>query len=1045
MKLLATKKSYNATLITTLPPPQTIRVGYMKHYFFCAFLSLLLASCGGGGGGSDSGASSKKKAKLCKPLIANGKGEIPWDKKTKKHSTTCTVISCDAGYDNDVDSTKCQQTASGFYSLAKDKTRKTCPTTIPTHSLVDTTTGLKLETDCWKCESGSLKNTKQKKCTLPAKGKYYDVQGTLQNCNLVGSTPSGGFKEFLDNTGAVPKATDCNFSCKSGYEKIVSTYSCNKAQACVITNGGGLNLWDIRADDFSTTCTMETCNTGFVKNMGGNSCDIPDLGKYADNVGREQDCNDPTGDSGGFNIFLPNSGAVSSATGCGFSCNAGFVKDSSARECNYPSSGNYVTARNTESPCNSITTEGTAVATRIVGAASTATTCPFSCTAGYVVDTSTPKCKYPTQGTYADAQGAEVGCTDITSMTGFGSWLEGAADSATACPFSCASGYTISGRMCNKAIPQTLALGQDSSHVLFDNGEVEAWGKVSASPWRSHIKEDLGSYTPQVLVSGYNHQCIILKNAALNHGSLMCWGKNGNDQLGVGDNNPRSTPTAVTVAFLGDAGGGVPNTVKSVSGGKGHTCALLNNDTVKCWGRNHKGQIGGGSGGTISGSAGDPLSGGIASRIAIGGFHTCAVLSDNSVQCWGLNNLGQTGGGTPSLGAGKTATEITTGGAASCAILNDASVVCWGYLGFPVLGVGKTATKITLGAQHGCVLLSDKTVKCWGLNINGQTGGGSAGSNRVLRGTSGDPLGGQTAIQIAAGDNHACAIMESDHSVKCWGKNIDDNSNGFYGQIVGKVAMTGGSDGTGTSTGESQTLTANSTPTAIALEEDAGGKICKITLIDGGNTWILKDYTTTPLTYNTGGSTNISTAIDNMIAEIGPTVNVVGTTNVTLSKSGSDKIAATTDNAVLNGMSFIIYHDDNSADCTGVPPSTPITLGGASGGAIATGLWVISNGFSGSGDKTVNLDSVHLNLGNSLLNIALSKESIADKIVADVNGASWAGKQKVNLPYTATKLDGSSDANDDCPDADVCVLFSRVFKGTEGNYGIPFGDRDYEH
>ena len=744
---------------------------------------------------------------------------------------------------------------------------------------------------------------------------------------------------------------------------------------------------------------------------------------------------------------MPNSGAVSSATGCGFSCNAGFVKDSSARECNYPSSGNYVTARNTESPCNSITTEGTAVATRIVGAASTATTCPFSCTAGYVVDTSTPKCKYPTQGTYADAQGAEVGCTDITSITGFGSWLDGAATDADSCPFLCASGYTISGRTCNKARPQTLALGQDTSHVLFDNGEVEAWGKVSAFPWRTHIKENLGSHTPQALVSGDFHQCIILKNAALNHGRLMCWGQNGNGRLGVGDSNYRSTPIAVTASILGDAGGGVPNTVKSVSAGKYHTCALLNDDTVVCWGRNHKGQIGGGSGGTISGTAGGPLGSGNANRISAGLAHTCAVLSsDSSVKCWGSDSLGQTGGGTPNLGAGKTATEIAGGSTSSCAILNDGSVKCWGGVASPSLG-SDTATKITVGAVHACAILNDKTVRCWGYSTDGQTGVGMANSkignpNRVLRGTvGGSPLGGQTAIEIAAGKLHSCAIMESGNSVKCWGKNNDINNSGFYGQIVGEVAMTGGSDGTGTSTGESQTLTANSTPTAIVLEEDAGGKICKITLADGSNTWILKDYTTTPLTYNTGGSTNISTAIDNMIAEIGPTVNVVGTTNVTLSKSGSDKIAATTDNAVLNGMSFIIYHDDNSADCTGVPPSTPITLGGASGGAVATGLWVISEDYTGTGDKTVNLDSVHTGLGNS----NLTKEEIANKIVADVNGASWAGKQKVDLPYTATKLDGSSDANDDCPSGDFCILFSRVFKGTEGNYGIPFGDRDYEH
>ena len=301
-----------------LAPLRTIHVGYMKHYFFCAFLSLLLASCGGGGGGSDSGASSKKKAKSCTTTIANGKGGRLWNKATKEYSTTCTVTSCDAGYDNDVDSTKCQETASGFYSLAKDKTRKTCPIRKPDHSLVNTATGLKLETDCWKCESGSLKNTSNKKCTLPTKGKYYDSQGKLQNCNSVRSTPDGGFKEFLDNTGAVPTARDCNFSCNTNYEKILSTYSCNKAQVCSIANGDGFKLWDTNTSAFSTTCTMETCNAGFVKNTGANSCDIPGTGKYADNLGREKSCSNPTGESSGFNTFLPNTVAVSSATGCDF-------------------------------------------------------------------------------------------------------------------------------------------------------------------------------------------------------------------------------------------------------------------------------------------------------------------------------------------------------------------------------------------------------------------------------------------------------------------------------------------------------------------------------------------------------------------------------------------------------------------------------------------------------------------------------------------------------------------------------------------------------
>ena len=410
-------------------------------------------------------------------------------------------------------------------------------------------------------------------------------------------------------------------------------------------------------------------------------------------------------------------------------------------------------------------------------------------------------------------------------------------------------------------------------------------------------------------------------------------------------------------------------------------------------------------------------------------------------QCWGDNHLGKAGGGTPNLGVNKTATEIAIGGSTSCAILDDASVVCWGLLGSPNLG-GKTATKITLGVLHACVLLNDKTVKCWGGNGKGQTGGGTAGSNRVLRGTWGDPLGGQTAIQIAAASYHTCAIVESDNSVKCWGKNIDLHVTGFYGQIVGEVAMTGGTNGTGTSTGETATLTAVSTPTATALDSDEDGQICKITLSGGGlsDPWIAKNYTT-PLMYNPTGSTAISDAIDTLIAVIGSPLNIAGT-NVTLSKSGTNKIVATVNSAVFEGMTLTIFHDDDGGNCTTSPVGTPITLSGASGGDKAEGLWVISEDYApGSGDKTINLDSVHLDLGNT----ALSKEDIADKIITKVTDGSWAGKQYKDLPYLATKLDGSSNANDDCPANDFCVVFNRVLKGTEGNYGIPFGDRDYEY
>ncbi len=158
--------------------------------------------------------------------------------------------------------------------------------------------------------------------------------------------------------------------------------------------------------------------------------------------------------------------------------------------------------------------------------------------------------------------------------------------------------------------------------------------------------------------------------------------------------------------------------------------------------------------------------------------------------------------------------------------------------------------------------------------------------------------------------------------------------------------MTGGSDGTGTSTGETATLTADSTPTATSLDSDEDGKICKITLSGGGlsDPWVAKEYTT-PLTYNAASGTTVSIAIDSLITAIGPTVKLEKT-DVTLSREGTDKIAATTDSAVFDGMTLTIFHDDDGGDCTTSPVGTPITLSGGSGAAPAEGLWVISEDYA---------------------------------------------------------------------------------------------------
>ena len=164
---------------------------------------------------------------------------------------------------------------------------------------------------------------------------------------------------------------------------------------------------------------------------------------------------------------------------------------------------------------------------------------------------------------------------------------------------------------------------------------------------------------------------------------------------------------------------------------------------MKCWGYNSAGQTGGGTSSsvrtlTLSGTEGSPLTRGeSATHIVAGNNHTCAILSDKSVKCWGSNSSGQTGGGTQNsdrtltlsgtegspLNRWEEATHIAAGKDHTCAILSDKSVKCWGSNGSGQTGGGsplsQIATHIAAGEEHTCAILADKSVKCWGTHSYG--------------------------------------------------------------------------------------------------------------------------------------------------------------------------------------------------------------------------------------------------------------------------------------------------------------------------------------
>jgi alpha-tubulin suppressor-like RCC1 family protein len=186
------------------------------------------------------------------------------------------------------------------------------------------------------------------------------------------------------------------------------------------------------------------------------------------------------------------------------------------------------------------------------------------------------------------------------------------------------------------------------------------------------------------IAAGGGHTCAVLAT-----GALMCWGDNTRGQVGDGTYYDRLEPTPVT---------GLSSGVVGVTTGLYHTCALLTNGAVKCWGANDFGQLGDGTT-TYQSTPVDVLNlGGPAVSISAGHNHTCAVLSNGAVKCWGSNFGGMLGIGIhedtnphplPENPIGMTSgwLEVTTSEYHTCAI-SFSSARCWGVGEIGRLGDG---------------------------------------------------------------------------------------------------------------------------------------------------------------------------------------------------------------------------------------------------------------------------------------------------------------------------------------------------------------------
>lgn len=332
---------------------------------------------------------------------------------------------------------------------------------------------------------------------------------------------------------------------------------------------------------------------------------------------------------------------------------------------------------------------------------------------------------------------------------------------------------------CRAGVVMVSAGGYSSCAVLY-GGVLKCWGDnrfgqlgLGDKDDRGDMMGEMGDLLPQVELGGRvlsvsvgdDNMCALLEG-----GIVKCWGENAYGQLGIGSTTDRGGLPGEMGDVLPAVDLGTGQTAKAISVGAGHACAILLDDSLKCWGKNESGQLGQGHPnhiGQAPGEMGDalpPVAVGAVLQVSAGSQHTCVLLQGGAIKCWGS-------GGSGRLGLGSTA-DIGDGAGEIAALA-------------PVqLGADAVVQKVSAGDLHTCALLAGGAVKCWGSGDNGRLGSGAQASLGDGPGEMGDALPfvdlgpGEVATDIATPSRNTCAVLESGH-VKCWGNGgLGTNGNG---------------------------------------------------------------------------------------------------------------------------------------------------------------------------------------------------------------------------------------------------------------------------
>jgi len=337
-----------------------------------------------------------------------------------------------------------------------------------------------------------------------------------------------------------------------------------------------------------------------------------------------------------------------------------------------------------------------------------------------------------------------------------------------------------------------LQMGYNHACVLTDDQRALCWGRNNQGQLADGLEIFDGFTAMPVAITGLGRIFAIhvgreSMHALAEDGRHYGWGRNSGELLGVGHGTIISTPQRI--GRLRDA--------VSHSAGELFTCAVDADGLASCWGRNSELQVTG-QNPNYRGAPADRMDIGPVQKIATGLNHACALLEDQSVHCWGDNTWGKVSAlagspvslPTPAVGVSGPVVDIAAGREFTCVVIDDGSVQCWGrneagQFGDPdpaefgssgvavtVPGID-TAVSISAGRRHACVVLASERVACWGVSQFGESGSVvPAGPHAQAPMT----LLLDRVEQVAAFSDATCAdvgagSLSFNEGVYCWGRN----------------------------------------------------------------------------------------------------------------------------------------------------------------------------------------------------------------------------------------------------------------------------------